>query len=517
MAPLDQQVYKTSAQEPKHLDHGADIYNGFNGELIWEGLYRNDWVTGQPIPTMAKSYKVSEDAKTWTFTLWNDFKWTDGKPVTAHDYEYAIKRNVDPNIPNVYANFMYLIKGARDFNQKKPGATRDQVGVKALDDYTLEIQLEKPVGYFLLVAGFPTFRPVRQDLYEKYGLQWTEPEHIVTNGPYKLVEWKHQQRIVVERNNDYPWARMPWKGKIQRVEYSLTVGNGLLAYENNEIYETDVAAGDIAHVRGDPVLSKEFTLYPADGTFWIGFKTQKPPFNNLKLRQALALAIDKETLAKVIKQGTYIPADTMLAPRIPGFHPGDSFQSNYKGDIPKAKQLFAEALKELGLSDAGGLGQQEILVNNNREIDAAQYIQSQWRDNLGFNVGVRSLESGVFRDLLKKNDMNIYLNTWHADFLDPYNFLNEVWSATGKESTLSDWRNADFEKIVAAAAIESDQPKRQQMYHDADKILAEDVGGIFIFWDNRLKLYKSFLGGIRSAPDGSFKVPHILDMYIKKH
>ncbi len=419
-------------------------------------------------PELATSWEVSEDGLVWAFHMRKDVKWSDGKPVTAHDIEYAVRRTCDPATASNYAYVLYIIKGAKEVNT---GEITDlsHIGVKAIDDYTIQFALNHPAGYFPSIASMWVARPVPRWTIEKYGDKWTEAENIVTNGPYLLKEWKHEDEIVMEKNPDYYDAD---KVDIDVVRSVIIVeaSTAMALYEAGEIDSFDpIPAEDIDRILADPVLSKEYVNIPRVCTYYYGFNNTKPPFDNVLVRKAFSAAINRQALIDFILKGGQTPATTFTCPGIFGhIAPEEGIGIGY--DLEAAKKYLADA----GYPGGEGLPDITLMFNTSeghRKI--AQAVQQMWKENLGVEVNIVNQEWKVYLATLSEDAPQIFRLGWCADYADANNWVYEVFHSTDSDNRIK-WSNAEFDRAVEQAARESDPAKRYELYKRAEQILCEE-------------------------------------------
>ncbi len=447
-------------------------------------------------PELATSWEVSEDGLVWAFHMRKDVKWSDGKPVTAHDIEYAVKRTCDPATASDYAYVLYIIKGAKEVNA---GEITDlsHIGVKAVDDYTIQFALNHPAGYFPGIAGMWVARPVPRWAIEKYGDKWTEPENIVTNGSYLLKEWKHEDELVMAKNPDYYDAD---KVDIDVVRSVIIPedSTGMAMYEAGELDSTPCPLEDIDRVKADPVLSKEYVNMPDVCTYYYGFNTTKPPFDNPLVRKAFSAAINRQALIDFILKGGQTPATTFTCPGMFGhIPPAEGVGIGY--DAEAAKKYLAEA------GYPGGEGLPEItLMFNTSESHAkiAQAIQQMWKENLGVEVNLANQEWKVYLKTTIEDPPQIWRLGWCADYADANNWVYENFHSVDSDNRVK-WNNAEFDRTVEQAAREPDPAKRYELYKRSEQILCEEKAAIapiyfyMIQWMVKPGLQRTFspLGG----------------------
>jgi len=280
--------------DPSSHDFNKDLYCGGVAE-IWAGLMKFN-ADFQAVPHVATKVASNKDGSMWTFTIRKDTGWSDGGPVTARDFEWSWKRQLDPATAAPYASFLYDIKNGEAFN-KKQITDASQVGVKAKDDWTLEVTLEGPRGYFPVLTAYLAALPAHRASVEKYGDKWTEAGNIVSNGPFVLEAWEHNKHMVLRRNKHFYEAK---EVTLEKVTIPIVgVAAGALPYDNNELDLTLLQVADLKRLQADPRASRQVFRYPFPGTWYLLPQVTKPPFDNLKVRRAVAHAVDRENVVKV--------------------------------------------------------------------------------------------------------------------------------------------------------------------------------------------------------------------------
>lgn len=466
------------------------IKMAFDGLLSFNDKLEVIPVAAAEVPTAANG-GISKDGLTYTFKLRKNVTWSDGKPVTAKDFEYSIKRMLKPETAAEYASFYHDIKGGKELNEAK--ATTDAilgaVQVKATDEATLKVTLAQPRPTFLSIMALWPAYPLRQDVVEKFGAKWTEPPNYVGNGPFVLKEWVHQDRMVFEANANY-WGTKP---KLQRVVLRIIpdANAALAAYKNNELDMVGVPPGTEKATLEDPVLGKEVLRYAELVTFGLQMNNKKPPFDNKAVRKALSKAIDRDAFVNQVRRGVGRPATSWIPPGMPGFDP--NLGSENKFDAAKAKQELAAA----GYADLSKLPPISFHFSDsagNRTI--AQFIQAQFKQNLGIDIKLEPLESKAFQQLIKdKNHHMAYLG-WGADYPDPDNWLPELFgTGAGNNNTL--YSNPEFDKLATQAKKELDNAKRLQLWAQAHKMIVDDSPVVFFFNRERFWLKKPNVAGLR--------------------
>ena len=337
----------TETQEPPGLDNSktTDTVSFSVLNNVMEGLYRLD-KNNEPVEGMAESVDISKDKKTYTFKL-RDAKWSDGEPVKAQDFEYSWKRALDPKTKSEYAYMLYPIKGAEAYNSKKGKA--DDVGVKALDDKTLEVKLEQPIPYFLGLTAFATFNPLRQDIVEEHGEKYaTEPDKMVYNGPFVLSEWNHNKDFQYKKNDNY-WDKKTVKLDEINVSIVKDMNQKMNLYSTGEVDFTSLGEDYVDKYQGKPDVYQ----HNEATNFYLQFNTNNEFLDNAKIRKAISMAIDRKTLTDKISKNGSVPAGALVPPAVQGPE-GKSFRDlagkeYIKHDPKEAKKLLEEGMKEAGI------------------------------------------------------------------------------------------------------------------------------------------------------------------------
>ncbi|MGI8549806.1 MAG: peptide ABC transporter substrate-binding protein [Dehalococcoidia bacterium] len=486
------QTLRYVGKEPIHMDPGLttaldDLQYIFN---VWEGLLDFD-EKGNPIPLGATSWEISPDGVTYTFHLRDGVRWTDGSPVTAKDYEWTWKRNEDPKTGSEYAQALYNVKGAQEFNLGK-NPDRDSVGVKAIDDKTLQVTLTGPAGYFLRIASTWTAMPLPRQSIEKFGDKWTDAGNVISNGPFKIQKWDHDQQIVLARNEAY-WGPKPTLDKVVVTITSDYTKTSLPGYENNELdYAIGPWPADIDRINSDPKLSKELHNFPYSSTVFLTCDTtnSNSPVSKPEVRRALYLAIDREKMANDVLKKIYTPAYTILPQDILGYNPG----ARIPGGVKEAKDALAAG----GFPDGKGMPALKIAYPQRSDRDlVSQALQQMWKDNLGIKVELNPMESkaySAYRKSLKTGHFDMLLSNWGSDYLDPFDWHNFLFM-TDTDFYHAHWSNADFDKLASQAATLTDQAKRKDLHQQAEAILVKDASQIPIYYISIPYLIKPWVTG----------------------
>jgi oligopeptide transport system substrate-binding protein len=442
----------------------------------------------EPVPSLAESWDVSEDGKTVTFHLSADGKWTNGDPVVAEDFVWAWKRTISPELAADYAYQFYGIVGAQDYNgcdAKKDdcAALADKVGIKAVDERTLEVKLTSPQPWFLQQIAHHSFLPVNRKAVEQFGAKWTEAKNIVTNGPFNLAAWEHNSRIDLVKNEDW---RDAGSVKLTKVNGRM-ISDGTTAVQAFEAGEIDVNA-QTPPTEEIPRLkdTEDYQQYPALGTYYYGINTKN--ITDVNQRRAMSLAIDRRTIIDQVSQADQLPTTGFTPKGMPGFdkiNPDSPWQPE-NGDLAQAKELMAKVQNPkkditLLLNDSPG----------HREIAVA--IQSMWKE-LGLNVTIKQQEWAQFLEFLgppPDNSVDVYRLGWIGDYVDAMNFL-ELWTCdSGNNNT--NWCNPEYDKLVDKARQTPDNDARYGIYHQLEQILGGENGempNLPIYWYTYVQLEK---------------------------
>ncbi|MDF2039299.1 peptide ABC transporter substrate-binding protein [Cytobacillus oceanisediminis] len=468
--------------EPPSLNPGLaqDSTSGTVLRNVLEGLTRINQ-DGKPENAMAEDIKVSEDGKTYTFTI-RDANWSNGDPVTANDFEYAWKWALDPANNSTYAYQLYYLEGAEAFNTGT--GEKDAVGVKAVDEKTLEVKLVNPTPYFEELTAFYTYLPVNSKIAEA-NPEWATDagENFTTNGPFHLVEWSHSDKILLEKSETYWDAETVKLDSIEMVMIN-DPNTELSMFDNGEL---DWAGAPTGALPTDAMQALKdegrLTTQPIAGIYNYKFNTTVEPFNNVNIRKAFAHAINRQELIDNILQGEQIPAMAIVPPSM--------FEENEKGyfsdnDVEKAKEYLQKGLEELGLKDASELPAVTLSYNTSEAHQKiAQAIQDMWKQNLGVEVTLDNSEWNVYLDKLDQMDYQVARLGWLGDFNDAINFLEMYRDADGGNNNTG-WESKEFQDLLAKSATETDPEARQQLLKDAEAIFMEDmpVAPIYFYTNN---------------------------------
>ncbi len=409
-----------------------------------------------PVPAIAKRWVISNNGKRYAFYLRDDVYWTDGVSVTAYDFEYSWKRLLSPDTAAEYAYFLYDINNAQEYNS---GKIKDfsLVGIKAIDKHTLIVDLKKPTPYFPSITTFMVTFPLRRDIVERHGSRWTEPENIITNGPFILHKWRHEYKIELRPNKRY-YAGKP---RVEVIELFMIgeTSTALTLYETGGLDIVGIPPIAIPHYKDSP----EYKNMPILRNNYYGFNVTMPPFNDVRVRRAFSMAIDRSEFPKILKGGE-VPAVSWIPKGMLSYNPDVGLKYN----PAEAKRL----LKEAGYADGKGFPKVTVVFNTNPENQMiAENLQAQWKRNLSVSVELDNQEWKVYLKRLKTDPPAIFRLGWGADFPDPDNFMNLFTTESGNNNTK--WSNKKYDKLIELAAEEMDVEKRLKLYDEAQRILCE--------------------------------------------
>jgi oligopeptide transport system substrate-binding protein len=489
--------------DPPDLDPtmGGTNWMAAIGTQLFSGLVAQS-PEMEVIPDLAHSWEMLDDGKKYIFHLREDVFWNDGIPVTAADFEYTIKRALNPATQAPVAGLLlYDIRGARAFHQGLE-KDADTIGVHALDKSTLVIELEVPTSYFMQDLSYYVLLPVPRHVIEIHGAAWAEPEHIVSNGPFHLAAWRRGEHMLLERN---PYYHGRFNGNVDRVHLKLDVKpkeqcdlyeSGQLDLVYNWFSETSVI-DEIRRQHPDEYLHR-----PRFVTIYLIFDFTKPPFDNRSVRQAFATAIDRETLANVLFKGYELAGTGGFVPYgMPGYSPDIGLAY----DPVRARRLLVES----GLQEHPSLSKITCSTTSARELIAG-YLQSQWRDNLKLETRSEILDPLTFFRRLREDRPAAAINGWWADYADPDNFLRVCVKLIAPK-----WQHEKFNDLLEGARRITDQNQRLDLYQQADRILMEEAIIVPLIYSQQHMMVKPW---VRQFQTTAIKNPGFLkDVIIDPH
>ena len=462
-----------------------------------ECLYRDD-ENDVPQPAGAETVDISDDKLVYTFHLREDATWSNGDPVVATDYEFAWQQALNPEVASDYAYMLYFIHNAEPYFNGK--VEWSEVGVKVIDDYTLEVTLDNPLPYATDLFAFPTLAPINQKFYEEVGADKyaTDAEYFCCNGMYELTEWSHNSQIVFQKREEY------WNADAvgpDEIVYKIITDSqaGLNSYLSREIDYTDLDSGEV--VQQAEAAGFEVGVKPARSSYYLIVNTEDEFMSNQNLRLALAYAIDKQALIDTVYQNDNQPMTSFTPPAIYGAAGADgpTFQEALleergemypaSGDLEKAQEYLQAALEELGCT-VDELNLSIDCADDSLRRNCATFLQEQWRQNLGIeNIAVNSMQTKQVSANRQSGDYCMSLGGWSPDYNDAINFL-DLWVTDGGNND-SFWGNEEYDNLIAQATAEADVEVRQQYLFDAEEILAAEMPIIPLYWQCQNYSYNS--------------------------
>lgn len=503
-----QELVRNNGSEPASLDpHKVESDVEFNIiSDLFEGLVSVS-PAGEIQPRLAEKWENKENT-VWTFHLRPGITWSDGTAITAQDIVWSWQRLVSPLTASPYSSYpgnMHIVNAKEIAEGKKAPET---LGVKAVDDATLEVTLTQPNAAFLAMLAHPSLVPIDKVLVNRFGEQWTKPEHIVTSGPYKLSAWVVNERIVAERNPRY------WDN-----EHTVINKVTWLPIHSEAADVNRYKAGEIDIVYTVPInqfaqlkktMGDQLNVSPQLATYYYEFNTTRPPFNDPRVRLALNMALDKDIIAeKVLGQGQR-PAWLISQPDIGGVKLQNPEYASWPREkrIAEAKKLLSEA----GYSDSHPLVFNLLYNTSESHQRVAIAASSMWKKNLGVEAKLQNQEWKTMLDTMHTHNFDAVRYAWIADYDDAATFLNNF--RTGDSENTSQYSNPAYDEALKNAAKASDGVTRGKYYQQAEDLLAKDVPAVPVYHYVRTHLVKPWVGGFTPDKLGYYFTK---DMYIKKH
>ncbi|MEZ5277475.1 MAG: peptide ABC transporter substrate-binding protein [Opitutaceae bacterium] len=469
---------------------------------VLEGLVADDPVDLHPVPGVAESWDISEDGRTYTFHLREDARWSNGDPVTAMDFLRSYQRMLTPSLAAEYSYMLHYVVNARAYNL---GTETDfaKVGFEAPDSRTLRITLYQPTPYFLSMLTHYSWFPVHLPTVEKFGgldrkgTRWTLPGNFVGNGPFTLKEWIPNQILTVERSETY-WDRD--RVRLNEIRF--------YPVESLDTEERMFRTGQL-HITQEVPLSKidiykrdypeRIRIAPYLGTYYLRVNVTRPPLDDVRVRKALALALDRESLVTHVTRGGQIPAYNFTPPGTAGY----TAKARIEGDLDDARRLLAEA----GYPGGKGFPKFELLYNTSESHrTTAEALQQMWSANLDIEVGLVNQEWKVYLDSMDNLDFSVARAGWIADYVDPHVFLELFVTGGGNNDT--GWSNPRYDELLHAALMAPDIETRYGIYQEMESILMTDLPVIPVYFYTRVNLVHPSVKGYHS---------NILDRHPYKH
>lgn len=435
------------------------------------------------VPGAAESWDYDEDTLTYTFHLRKDGVWTNGDPVTAKDFEFAWSQALNPDVASDYAYFLYFIKNAEKYFNGE--VTWDEVGVKVVDDYTLEVTMEQPTPYALFLFSFGTLAPINQRFYEAVGadLYSTEAQYFCTNGPFALTEWSHNDKIVMQKND-------AWHGaadvEVEEIDWKIiTDANAALSsFLAGDLDMVGLGTGEL--IKQAEAAGATIQSYTDGTSFYIYFNNNDQYLSNVNLRRALFNAIDEQKEIDTVWQNDNEPMTSFTAPGVSATD-GTSFAGKVgelyapSRDQEKAKEYLATALSELGCTVDELSAHLSIDCGDSAtSIAEASFYQEQWRQVLGIEVTVNSMITKQGSQNRKTGNYVMSITGWGPDYNDPNTFL-DLWVTDGGNNQTG-FSNERYDELIDLAAKETDLEKRESYFIECEQIIADQLPIGPAFW-----------------------------------
>ncbi|WP_216212739.1 peptide ABC transporter substrate-binding protein [Amycolatopsis aidingensis] len=459
-----------------------------------DGLYRLDR-DDQPQPAVAESSEVSEDELTYTFTIREGVKWSNGDPVTSHDFKFAWLRALDPDTASEYAYIIGdVIKGATEFNSGE--GSRDQVAIEAPDDRTLKVTLVNPTPYFLSLTAFTTYFPQNEAYVKEQGDQYAAgPQNILYNGPFVMQNYDAAAGGTMVKNDQY-WDKD--NVAIERIEFKLVkdLNTALQLYERDELHLTEISGDQVPRFKDDP----EFWRYVAFTHFFGVMNQEDPVMANKNIRKAMMIGFDRQKLTGQVLQDGSEPAFAFVPPGMAGPE-GQTFRQAGGNLVPQdpsqAKQFWDKGVQELGRTPQITL----LTQDSSTARDLITFIQQQYREHLGIEAEVQITTFENALDRAERRDYQIsFASGWGADYGDPMTFLSYFLTNSGSNRT--GFSNARYDQLVKGAQGEADEAKRMRMMLEAEKILFDEAVLAPEYFEAVVGLKKPFLQDFTKHPYG---------------
>lgn len=496
---------------------------------MFPGVTRPDEVTNEDLPGMATKWDISSDGTVYTFHLMKDIPWVkydaakkevvkvlddDGNPriLKAADFEYGFLRTLNADVASPYSYVLnFVLAGGAEYNaaatDEERAALRDKVGVKVVDDYTLQLTFKAPAAYNASIAGMWMGYAQPSWLIEAVGDRWIEPGLIQTYGPYTLKEWIHDYSATLIANPFWPGTSSMPVPKIKEVYLRfIDTPEALAEYEAGNLDTSPVDTANLDRVKADATLSKQLVVAPNFCVYYYGFNTTKPPMDDARVRRAFSMAIDRKSLVENVLKGGQIPAQWLENPGLNGAPTLEKYpDAGIKYDPATAKALLAEYLAEKGTT-ADKLDVTLMFNTSAGHQKIAEAIQLMWKETLGVNVKLTNQEWKVHLAMMDGPDAaQIFRTGWCLDYADANNFTKDLITLGGSSNQTDpknpgkpyggiQWFNPEYERLITEAAKELDPAKRMELYVQAGKIAYYDEAVVApIYWYSRNTLTKPYL------------------------
>lgn len=482
--PKETFVYRLTG-EPETLDWNKASGNVETNLItnLMEGLVGYDSQM-RIVPKLARSWEISPDGKVYTFHLRPGVQWSDGVPLRAQDFVFSWQRLLSPLTGAPYAYLLQDIQGADAFRQGK-NPEFASVGVRALNDSTLQVQLERPVAHWLNIPTFWVTFPMRKDVVELAGNSWARPGQIVTLGPYSWISHDIQSKLVFRANPRY-WGQ---RGNVQEVVARIIRDDAeaLRLYESGRL---DFLAG-LTSVDSERLRKRrDFRSFPALKTGYLGFTVKQYPVSDVHFRRGLAQAIDRSGIRKILAAG-HLPAHSFIPPGVPSFDPN--------GGLLFDPVAARKEIRLAGLDPSAPLQLELLVLGWEQQLLVGQFVQNEWKRNLGLDVSLKVLDRKDFRAQMEMGNQSLFIGIWAADYPDPENFFSVFLKDSGNNRAR--WSQARYDELIHSARSSKNPTFRNRAYREAHELLLRDeVVLVPLYHEANLGLVKSRVRGLRVSP-----------------
>lgn len=482
----EQVLHLGNLSEPTDLDPHVvtSMQNFYVISALFEGLTGYNPKDASPEPALAERWEHSEDGTVYTFHLRPSAKWSNGDPVTASDFVRTYKRILSPGVASEYSYLHYLVKNAEAYAK---GELTDftQVGYEAVDDHTLRITLKAATPYFVAMLSHHAWYPLHLPTIEKFGgaerrgTDWTRPGNFVGNGPFKLKEWRVNDVVTVEKSDTY-WDRDTVRLKAINFYPIESADTEERAFRSGQLHVTSTMPTSKVDTYRDE-QPEVFQNHPFFGTFFLRFNIKVKPLDDVRVRRALALTIDRPGIVKTILRGGQLPAFSFVPPNLPGYQGEPQFEYDPEG----ARKLLADA----GFPNGEGFPKLELLFNTteaNKQL--AEAMQQMWKRELNIDITLVNQEAKVYQASMVAGDYQIARFAWVGDYLDPSSFLDMMTSDSGNNQTY--WSNAEYDRLISLSSHTMDPVKRAAIMQEAEALLMREmpVAPVYFYVRNYLRL-----------------------------
>ena len=474
-------IFINTGPEPNTIDPSINVTSDAVFYLIhtFEGLVEKDF-NGKLSPAVAESWEISEDGLTYTFKLRTNAKWTDGKPVTANDFVYSWQRVVDPATGSQYGYQHEPVKNAKAITAGD--MPKESLGVKAIDDYTLEVTLEAPTAYFLELLSFPTFYPLRKDIIDKYGDKWTlKADTYIGNGAFKLVERNRDESLVMVKNTNYWNIENIVPDKLTFVLMENKTGSVAGVKSGNLHFARSFPRQDIKALQEDGLI----VIKPRISSYYYCLNLTNDILKDVRVRRALSLAIDRNYIVQYVTMGGEKPAGALVPYGISDYEGDfrenggeyiDLSEEGYAKNVEEAKRLMAEA----GYPNGEGFPVMEFKADPGIHVKIFEAVQQMWKENLGIDVTLTQEEWAVFLQTRYDRNITMARGGWNGDFDDPVNFMTLCISYS--PNNYSVYSNKAYDDMINQVMLSGDQKFRMETMHKAEEMLMKEEAIIPIYY-----------------------------------